>query len=226
MHRSTVVFPSDVFMAEASLQAISEETCTVIHAVPTMFQALLDSPSAKKHSPKFRLRTGIIAGSSLSRALLSRLAEEFGLNGLAYAFGELLLSRRRRTSKSPRSVSNAKVGQTELSAVNFMTSPSETSLLDDHRSVGTILPHASARVVDSELNSVSPGGCGELLVSGFLVFQGYYKNPEKTGEVLLRDSQGQKWLRTGDLVTLNASGECTVIGRLKDMIKRGRCISN
>lgn len=83
----TAVLPSDVFVAEASLRALDEERCTVIHAVPTMYQALLDHPDANKHAPAMCLRTGIIAGSSLSRTLLSRLSAEFGLRGLACGYG-------------------------------------------------------------------------------------------------------------------------------------------
>jgi acyl-CoA synthetase (AMP-forming)/AMP-acid ligase II len=122
----------------------------------------------------------------------------------------------------PRSSINPKVGMTELSCISFMTTPSNVSLLDNHSSVGTLLPHTSAKVVDSDLNNLPPGVCGELLVSGYLVFQGYYSNPEKTEEAVMRDYQGRQWLRTGDLVTLSAAGECTVIGRVKDMIKRGK----
>ena len=88
MHGSAVILPSNVFMADSSLRAIMEERCTVIHAVLTMSQALLDHPSAKNLYPKFSLRTGIIAGSSLSQKLLVRLAKEFGIKGLAYAFGD------------------------------------------------------------------------------------------------------------------------------------------
>ena len=90
MYGGTAVLPSDIFVADASLQVLSEERCTVIHAVPTMFQALLDHPDTKKHSPMICLRTGIIAGSSLSRTLLSRLSAEFGFRGLAYGYGTLL----------------------------------------------------------------------------------------------------------------------------------------
>lgn len=110
---------------------------------------------------------------------------------------------------------------TELSCIVFMTVPSEVSLLDDVSSVGTVMPHASAKVVDSDLNALPPGSTGELLISGYLVFQGYYKNAQKTEEALVRDSEGQMWMRTGDLVKMSATGRCTIMGRLKDMLKRG-----
>lgn len=110
---------------------------------------------------------------------------------------------------------------TELSCVSFMTDPSKTSLLEDRRFVGTPLPHTFAKVVDGDLKNVPPGTRGELLVSGYLVFNGYYKNLLKTEEAIVKDGKGRLWLRTGDIVTLNGSGACMVVGRAKDMIKKG-----
>ncbi|KAA8648041.1 Nonribosomal peptide synthetases (NRPS) [Aspergillus tanneri] len=197
-HGGTTIIPSDVFNADSSLRACSEDGCTVIHAVPTMFQAMLDHSKTQALPLRLRLRTGIIAGASLSEILIQRLCDEFGLRGLAYAFG-----------------------MTELSCVSFMTNPAKVCLLDDRSSVGTPLPHTSVKVVDSDLKTVPPGTRGELLVSGYLVFSEYYKNPQKTEEAIVKDAQGRRWLRTGDLVTLSDSGACVIVGRVKDMIKKG-----
>ncbi|KAL4904004.1 hypothetical protein BDW74DRAFT_168506 [Aspergillus multicolor] len=198
IYGGTAILPSDVFVAEASLRSLSEEKCTVVHAVAAMFQAMLDHPDVGKHAPHVRLRTGIIAGSSLSPALLARLENVFGFTGLAYGYG-----------------------MTEASCIVFLTDPREVSLLSEHTSVGRVMPLTVAKVVDEQLNTLPPGTAGELLVSGYLVFQGYYKNPEKTAEGLVQDSEGRVWLRTGDLVTIDDAGRCTITGRVKDMIKRG-----
>lgn len=90
MYGGTAVVPSDVFLAGANLEALSDERCTVIHAVATMFQALLDHPDARKHASKICLRTGIVAGSSISQNLIQRLSEEFGFTGLAYGYGTII----------------------------------------------------------------------------------------------------------------------------------------
>lgn len=110
---------------------------------------------------------------------------------------------------------------TELSCIAFLTTPSQVSLLDNHTSVGTVMPHTSARVVDDNLNTLPPGEVGELLVSGYPTFHGYYNNPKSTTSTLVRDSKGKVWLRTGDLVKIDSDGRCTIIGRVKDMLKRG-----
>ena len=56
-------------------------------------------------------------------------------------------------------------------------------------------------------------GKGELLVKGPNIMMGYFKEPEKTAEVLSEDG----WFRTGDLVSLK-DGYLTIKGRVKNMI--------
>lgn len=90
-HGATAIIPSDVFNADASVRACIEEGCTVINAVPTMFQAMLDHARRQAIKAKFKLRTGIIAGASLQETLIRRLAGEMGLKGLAYGFGKSIL---------------------------------------------------------------------------------------------------------------------------------------
>lgn len=113
---------------------------------------------------------------------------------------------------------------TELSSVVFLTESSQVSLLNECSSVGTLLPHSFARVVDNDLKTLITGSQGELMISGYLVFKGYYKNEEKANETLVRDDRGRSWLRTGHLVFMDAAGRCTITGRVNDMIKRGRFI--
>ena len=87
MYGSTIVLPSDVFLADATLEALAENKCTVIHAVSSMLQAILDLPNMKSQSSKVSLRTCIIAGSSFSKNLLVQLSANFGLKDLAYGYG-------------------------------------------------------------------------------------------------------------------------------------------
>jgi fatty-acyl-CoA synthase len=84
--------------------------------------------------------------------------------------------------------------------------------------VGKPLPHVDVKVIDPATGQVVPvGERGELCYRGFLAMQGYYHMPEKTAETI----DGEGWVHSGDLVTMNAQGYINIVGRLKDMVIRG-----
>jgi long-chain acyl-CoA synthetase len=70
-------------------------------------------------------------------------------------------------------------------------------------SVGKLVPGNSMRLGDDD----------ELLVSGGVVFGGYWHNQEETDKVF---SDG--WFHTGDLGAIDESGFLTIIGRKKEII--------
>jgi fatty-acyl-CoA synthase len=107
-------------------------------------------------------------------------------------------------------------GMTETSPVSFQTSVDDP--LDRRVStVGSVLPHVEAKVIDPEGRIVPPGTPGELCTRGYLVMQGYWGDEEKTAEAI--DRAG--WMHTGDLATIDEDGYCNIVGRIKDMVIRG-----
>ncbi|MGN6378441.1 MAG: AMP-binding protein [Gaiellales bacterium] len=72
-----------------------------------------------------------------------------------------------------------------------------------------------ARVM-AEGGPAAAGEEGELELRNPAVMLGYWEMPEETEAVLRPDG----WLRTGDLVTQNADGTLTFVGRLKEVIRR------
>jgi len=70
-------------------------------------------------------------------------------------------------------------------------------------SVGTPIRGVEVRLSDS----------GEVLVRGANVMRGYWKDPERTAEVL-RDG----WYATGDLASIDQGGNIRIVGRAKELI--------
>jgi acyl-CoA synthetase (AMP-forming)/AMP-acid ligase II len=84
--------------------------------------------------------------------------------------------------------------------------------------LGYPLPGVEVLIVDREDGSpLDVGETGEVLVRGYSLFEGYYRDLAKTVEAL----PGDGWYHTGDLGSLDAAGHLMFHGRLKDMFKVG-----
>ncbi|WXG39722.1 MAG: long-chain fatty acid--CoA ligase [Candidatus Freyarchaeum deiterrae] len=86
-------------------------------------------------------------------------------------------------------------------------------------SIGPPIPNTLAGVVDPESNKFLPiGEMGELVINGPQVMQGYWNRPEETKKVFF-EAGGLKWLKTGDLATMDKEGYFYIVDRTKDIIK-------
>ena len=81
-------------------------------------------------------------------------------------------------------------------------------------SVGRPAPWIEVRVFDDNDNEVPQGQVGEIVVKGWVVTDGYYKDPEGT-----RLAMRNGWFHTGDLGRIDAEGYFYIAGRKKEMIK-------
>lgn len=83
-----------------------------------------------------------------------------------------------------------------------------------YKTVGKPAPGVEVMIGDENWNRLkNQHEKGIIYIKGDLVMAGYYKNQEKTNEVL-KDG----WLCTGDLGRLTISGEIQITGRAKDTI--------
>lgn len=81
-------------------------------------------------------------------------------------------------------------------------------MFNDYHTVGIKLP-----CIDLRIDNPNEEGIGEICVKGDVVMLGYYKQPEKTAEVL-KDG----WFYTGDYGFINDKEQLVITGRKKNII--------
>jgi len=95
-------------------------------------------------------------------------------------------------------------GLTETSPVVTLNPPEKVKF----GSVGRPIPEVEIRLLDADSS-----GIGVVMIKGPNVFQGYFKQPDITGEVI-RDS----WFYSGDLGRIDEEGYLFLVGRQKEVI--------
>ena len=120
----------------------------------------------------------------------------------------------------PRYVDNFfnSIGITLINAYGMTeSSPGIMSRALERNTIGvTGRPFAETeiKVLNKEKKETKIGEKGVLYARGEQVMQGYYKNIEKTEEVLSKDG----WLNTGDYAVRTENGDLIIVGRAKDTI--------
>ncbi|MHA6802195.1 AMP-binding protein [Salinifilum ghardaiensis] len=192
-HGAAMVIPGEAFEPAAALSAVQAERCTSLYGVPTMFIAELDLPDFDSYDLS-SLRTGIMAGSPCPVEVMKQVIDRMGMSEVSICYG-----------------------MTETSPVSTQTRPDDSV---DRRvsTVGRVGPHLEVKVVDPETGRTLPrGSAGELCTRGYSVMLGYWRQPERTAEVI----DSARWMHTGDLAVMDEHGYVGITGRIKDMVIRG-----
>jgi fatty-acyl-CoA synthase len=117
----------------------------------------------------------------------------------------------------PGAIQVGSFGMTEAAGTVSTGAPDEPESQRITR-LGCPLPGLEVRVVDPESGAgLDTGARGEVLVRGYSLFEGYYRDAEKTAQAL--DAEG--WFHTGDIGSVDAHGAIMFHGRFKDMLKVG-----
>lgn len=187
---ATVYIAADT-RTETIMKLLSEKECTIFHAVPTTLVALMNNELFD--SSKFSsLRCTIIAGAAAKEAQLNMFKANL-----------------------PNVHFISTYGLSEMAPVTS-TLYDDT---DDHlvHTVGKPVHHIELKIMNTESGEeCAAGESGEVLVKGFNLMTGYYKQPVEDQSV---DIDG--WLHTGDLGFLDENGYLHLSERLKELIIRG-----
>jgi fatty-acyl-CoA synthase len=119
--------------------------------------------------------------------------------------------------KMPDALQVGTFGMTEASGV-VTTGGYDMDPEMGFQTLGYPLAGINVRILDLETGEDLPvGERGEVLIKGYNLLDGYYRDPKKTTEAL--DADG--WYHSGDIGSLDSDGHLHFHGRFKDMLKVG-----
>lgn len=187
---SLLVLPKDLHMSTL-METIENNRCTVFHAVPTMFLAILSNKEFRSERLA-SLRCTILSGAAATGAQLALFRKKLPENHFLSSYG-----------------------LSEMAPVTI----TEYDDIGEHitNTVGKPMEHIEMKIVSvSDGHECVCGETGEILIRGYNLMAGYYKTDIDSQSF---DMDG--WLHTGDLGFLREDGYLHLDGRLKELIIRG-----
>ena len=189
--RAACVVPVETFNPRTVLETIQAERCTLLSAMPYMLAAMLDQPDLAAYD-RSSLRKGVTGGTPVPVPLAEEVSERLGIPALTIGYG-----------------------LTEATAAVTRSAPSDPP---EKRlgTVGRALASIQLKVVKVDGERAPAGVPGELCCRGLGLMKGYFRDPEGTAEAI----DGEGWLHTKDIATIDADGYVNIVGRLREMIVR------
>ena len=185
-----------VFTPDSLAKVILREKPSFIAAVPTLFEGMMKSEKLAGKQLPF-LKACFCGGDSLSPELKSRF-ERFV-----------------RERGAPISLREG-YGLTETVTVCCVNPEFQSK----DGSVGLPISDMLMKIVRvGTHHELSPGGQGEICVSGPTVMLGYLNDPEATNEAIHVHEDGRRWVHTGDFGYMDNEGYFYFTQRLKRIIK-------
>lgn len=191
-----LVLPGRFIAPETIAQLIESERVTLSGAVPTVWWDLLRHADSHD-SDLSSLRMLVCGGAAVPLALMRAFQERHGV----------------RVVQS--------WGLTEASPLASLALPPTSASADEHwhyrDRAGRVVPLIEVRLIDDAGGEVPWDGTsvGEIQLSGPWIASGYFRDDEDDAKF-----QG-RWLRTGDIGSIDEHGFIQVTDRSKDVIKSG-----
>ena len=185
------IHPARHFRAEEILEIIEREKITYISLIPTHYNLILNaSEDAKKHDVS-SIRKLLCSSAPVTKTMKKEIMKFFPGVELYEAYGS-----------------------TEAGLVTLLKPK------DQMRKLGSIgyeaLGTDCVKLLDENGNEVGYNEVGELYSRGPMMFDEYYKMPEKTSESFIGE-----WFSAGDMATRDEDGFYYIVDRKDNMIITG-----
>jgi 4-hydroxybenzoate-CoA ligase len=149
---ATTVLMPDRPTPDSVMAVMKTHNPTIFYGVPTLYAAMLASPSLTRGAGSNNLRACVSAGEALPEDIGNRWQSTVG--------SEILDG----------------IGSTELLHIFVSNRPGKVC----YGASGTPVPGYEARLVDDDGNEAAPGEIGELVVKGPTAAEGYWNQREKS----------------------------------------------
>ena len=179
---------------QSVVEAIIRFKCNAIFLTPTILIDLISYVESNRLK-NIPLKTMLIAGSKVMSELVHKTHKVLpDLEELRIGYGS-----------SENGV---------IASIQTSQEPVENRPL----TVGPPLDFTEIRIADTNTGETTLlGQSGEVQTRGYNTMAGYYRDPEKTNEVITTS----RWYRTGDLGIIDKFGSLQIVGRIKDLIIKG-----
>ena len=183
------------FNAREFDKLIKKYNPTVLVGVPTLFEAMTSNPGLKNASLR-NLKYLVAGGDSFNKTRVNAINKFLHERGAQVNFTQGF-------------------GMTEaVAAVSF-----DLKYASKPGTVGIPWPGTYIQICEPGTDKVLDfGTTGELCICGPTVMLGYYDNEKETNDALRIHSDGNVWLHSGDLASMDRDGYITFRGRIKRMI--------
>jgi len=166
-------------------------------ATPAFYEILIDSEEMKNFDLSFMLTLGS-GGDSMNAGLEAKMQAFMDSHGIRYPLAQ-------------------GYGMSEVSAA-------ATFCVNDRYKKGSVgIPCVTTIVgifdpeTGEELGYNTPG---EVCITGKTMMKGYYNNKEETDYVMRKHADGNVWIHSGDIGSIDEDGFVYIQGRVKRMITR------
>lgn len=193
LQTGATLVPQLTFDPVEAMRAVQEQRITVLPGPPTIYQTLLDHPSRKDFDLS-SLRFAVTGAATIPVVLIERMQSELDFDIVLTAYG-----------------------LTEASGFGTMCrsddDPVTVATTCGRPIAGFELQIAGAAGPATSGTGPDDTGAGEVLLRGPNVMLGYLDDPQATAAAV----DGDGWLHTGDIGTVDENGNLRITDRLKDI---------